>query len=1191
MLTTLAQTLQSMLDSLPGIHMMGGGNEDMAGTTFGNLLIAITLLGTTAVSQAEFPVQPFLQKATSTSMAIAWESDGDADSWIDFGTSADNLDQSVVGTWVDGAGGSHIHHVELVGLSPGTRYYYRARTEADQSDTSWFTTPLPVGTEAPFTFVAYSDAQVGNIDTKHEEIVNDGILDFFGQPGGGDIDQVVSFSLVPGDLVSTGSNHSHWQDHFFGQARNLYRHVPLYPALGNHEANAALYYAYMNLPLNGTLGYLEHWYWFDHHNLRIITLDSNPPYDNAIQLSWLDGVLADACTAEHIDFVLLQFHHPHKSESWTPGESSFSTEAVTRAEQFTANCGKPSVHFFGHTHSYSRGQSRDHQHLMVNVASAMGSLDYWYHYDNADYEEFQLTENEWGFCVIEITGGDNPTLTLTRVSRGNDWIARDNEIRDQITIRYQNEPPTTPSGVYPTLADGPVPAWNITFTGDTFSDSDGDEALESHWQISQNQLDWTNPIAEDWKRRENWYRPPNGDVWYSFNTVEDPDISRTTLDSSVPGCTSLYWRVRYRDDGLQWSNWSPPIAFTTGESVDGDSGPIPADGESGVSREPVLSWETCLGAVSWDVYFGTDPVFESEDLLANVTEPTLDAGDLSPLTTYYWRVDPYVDGEILVGPTWSFTTTRSFPTDWTAEWRFVDAVAVDEEALAAARGSSDMLAVGITAGLDWMLGTTGVGIPHINGEPATYVRVNGVSGTNRGLQLWLDAPGNNGDIEQFTWVWDLYISPSQTGRIALWQGSHTNVNQSEFQLDCDTGGFWVNGTGLVGENLWPRGEWFRLAQRVNWSTDTSAIFVNGQLVLGEDVLGAPDWLWGGGSEYSIWLFTDDDGAESGQVQCSAVALVDDVMGDLDIAELGGPDAGGIFLDQTTEWRFNDPVPTDEVPLASAFGPSVLTPRGMTLGIDWTTEQTGTDVPHIDGEPSSFIRLDNVWGSGRGLEVFTHLSGNGGLGCCDLAHFTYVWDLYIDTDQNELQALWQGNANNANDAELFANCANGGFYVRGTGHVGQNLWTTGEWFRLVQRVDYQQNISTLFVNGEKVLDGLAGIDWIYGEGSGNPIWLLSDDGGVTDVERVQCSSMAILDRLLADEEVAALGGPDAAGIFLGPETPPCPEDVNGDGTIGVDDILQIIAEWGDCPGCLGDVDGNDVVDVNDLLAVISAWGDC
>lgn len=56
--------------------------------------------------------------------------------------------------------------------------------------------------------------------------------------------------------------------------------------------------------------------------------------------------------------------------------------------------------------------------------------------------------------------------------------------------------------------------------------------------------------------------------------------------------------------------------------------------------------------------------------------------------------------------------------------------------------------------------------------------------------------------------------------------------------------------------------------------------------------------------------------------------------------------------------------------------------------------------------------------------------------------------------------------------------------------------------------------------------------------------------------------------------------------------PCPADIDGSGSVGADDVLQVLSAWGGCAGgCDADVDGDLFVGVNDLLAVVSAWGDC
>jgi hypothetical protein len=53
------------------------------------------------------------------------------------------------------------------------------------------------------------------------------------------------------------------------------------------------------------------------------------------------------------------------------------------------------------------------------------------------------------------------------------------------------------------------------------------------------------------------------------------------------------------------------------------------------------------------------------------------------------------------------------------------------------------------------------------------------------------------------------------------------------------------------------------------------------------------------------------------------------------------------------------------------------------------------------------------------------------------------------------------------------------------------------------------------------------------------------------------------------------------------------DVNGDGTVDVTDLLQVMLAWGPCPipcppGCLGDADGDCTAGIADLITVIIGW---
>ena len=54
--------------------------------------------------------------------------------------------------------------------------------------------------------------------------------------------------------------------------------------------------------------------------------------------------------------------------------------------------------------------------------------------------------------------------------------------------------------------------------------------------------------------------------------------------------------------------------------------------------------------------------------------------------------------------------------------------------------------------------------------------------------------------------------------------------------------------------------------------------------------------------------------------------------------------------------------------------------------------------------------------------------------------------------------------------------------------------------------------------------------------------------------------------------------------------PCDADINGDGMVGVNDVLAVIDQWG-VAGGPSDVNGDGIVDVGDLLEVVGTWGPC
>ncbi len=85
--------------------------------------------------------------------------------------------------------------------------------------------------------------------------------------------------------------------------------------------------------------------------------------------------------------------------------------------------------------------------------------------------------------------------------------------------------------------------------------------------------------------------------------------------------------------------------------------------------------------------------------------------------------------------------------------------------------------------------------------------------------------------------------------------------------------------------------------------------------------------------------------------------------------------------------------------------------------------------------------------------------------------------------------------------------------------------------------------------------------------------------------------------LADVIVGAFGadpgGNDSAGESYVVFSPVIPGDLDGDGTVGIIDLLLLLGAWGPCPEpcvpyCPGDLDRDCTVGIVDLLMLLGNW---
>ena len=231
---------------------------------------------------------------------------------------------------------------------------------------------------------------------------------------------------------------------------------------------------------------------------------------------------------------------------------------------------------------------------------------------------------------------------------------------------------------------------------------------------------------------------------------------------------------------------------------------------------------------------------------------------------------------------------------------------------------------------------------------------------------------------------------------------------------------------------------------------------------------------------------------------------------------------------TTEWRM-DGMSGDDI--ASTLGLSTITPTGMVVDVEYYLTDTATEgLPSLSDGDTGVLVMNGGASPNTGLMTFLNVPANDGFSA-DIGEFTLIMDLYVPSGEGGTYiGMWNGNATNDNDADTFLKKTNMNFWSAGPGEVGAaDSWAFDGWWRFAQRVDYSENTADIYVNGVHVAQTTAP-DWWYNSVSGNPVWMLADNSGETQL--LYCANMSIVDAYMSEADISALGGPRAAGIFSG-----------------------------------------------------------
>lgn len=153
----------------------------------------------------------------------------------------------------------------------------------------------------------------------------------------------------------------------------------------------------------------------------------------------------------------------------------------------------------------------------------------------------------------------------------------------------------------------------------------------------------------------------------SSDGTESPQEVETKMTGWANSCGingGFMWLYAHFDKSDQVAAFANAINTSFGITAEKPleaTEPSPADGSAEVSVDADLLWKEGGFDVTNNVYLGTSPDLQAEDLVYQGSADRFDVGTLPNGETYYWRVDQENTGGSTTGQVWSFTTELVTP--------------------------------------------------------------------------------------------------------------------------------------------------------------------------------------------------------------------------------------------------------------------------------------------------------------------------------------------------------------------------------------------------------------------------------------------------------------------------------------------------------------------------------------------------
>jgi hypothetical protein len=519
----------------------------------------VKLLGNYGHYPKQLFLVPYLQNPSSNSIYICWHDSTTSLTKVEYGTTF-SLGQTTAGN-AETIYGTYVwHSVKLTGLLPNTEYYYRVISGLGSSQVYSFRTLPPLDYKGKIRFLLLSDTHAS--DTTMAAKVIKAAKKKMQELYGDDYYNKVNLVLHSGDLVISGYDITNWTDQYFAPMSAISPNIPTMTVTGNHEGEHDNYYAYMKYdevsaypssdPLN------KRFWSFNVANTAFIGLNSNlSSTDGTKQVTWLNNKLKEIESDSKTDFVFLIVHHMPASELWNDGMTDAGSIYVR--DQIIPVMKKYSKVIqlsFGHTHGFERGtveslaENSTGDFRIVCGGGGGGIIDNWGSYTNCDVPYVHISLDHYFYQIIEIDVSGR-TFTSSMYSLGNSYKARNSELMDSWYRKLDQSAPQTPTAFVPILENK-----TITFNS---SKINSDSLMTVRMQIADDfsfRYSWIDTMVH-WK---NIYG-----VDSDFNPVDlnkGIDLTKLSLNrTKLLNEKQYYYRVKYRDHNLRWSEWSNIVTF------------------------------------------------------------------------------------------------------------------------------------------------------------------------------------------------------------------------------------------------------------------------------------------------------------------------------------------------------------------------------------------------------------------------------------------------------------------------------------------------------------------------------------------------------------------------------------------------------------------------------------------------------